>query len=130
MTYQPDWDIDLRDGKAGEDLVRDTLLLTDEQIEVKTDRKARSTGNLYIETHCRRRDGWHPSGINTTKATAWFFVLDSDDKLMVSITTEALKRQVARFGRRVAEERDGTHPTKGVLVPLAGLLREAIRVAA
>lgn len=125
MTYQPDWDLDLREGKNAEALVLD--LITDDTIEIKYDRLARRTGNLYVETHCRRRDGWQPSGINATKATAWFFVLEFTDKLTVSITTDALRREVRRFANRTGEERDGTHPTKGVLIPLAAVLKEPAR---
>jgi len=67
VSYQPDWDIDLRTGENAERLALD--LITDDTVEVKYDRKARSTGNLYVETHCRRADGWNESGVNTTKAT-------------------------------------------------------------
>ena len=132
MTYQPDWDIDLKDGKYGESIVKELLLLDDAEIEVKHDRLALMTGNVYVETHCRRRDGWHESGICTTKAKVWFFVLDADNRITVSVTTEELRRQVKRFyPRNKREEKDGSHPTRGVVVPLAaGLLRKAVREAA
>ncbi len=129
MSYQPDWDIDLRAGKNAERLVLD--LITDDTLEVKHDRKARYTGKLYVETHCRRRDGWHPSGISTTKATVWFFVLETEDKMMVSLSTDALRREVARFAHsETREETDGSHPTRGVTVPLAAVLRAAVQRAA
>jgi hypothetical protein len=116
MSYQPDWDHDLREGQHAEKLVID--LLTDDQIEVKYDRKALITGNLYIETHCRRRDGWNESGINTTKATVWFFVLDMRDKKMMSLTTTALKEAIQDPQLPRKEMTEGSHPTKGILLPL------------
>jgi hypothetical protein len=127
VSYQPQWDIDLKHGLYGESIVKDVLLLGDGEIEVKTDRKARSTGNLYIETHCRRRDGWHPSGISTSEASVWFFIIGPEDKLMVGISAAALRREAVRFAARVAEETDGSHPTRGVLVPLAALVREPFK---
>jgi hypothetical protein len=120
MSYEPRWDIDLREGELAERLVID--LLTDDTIEVKHDRKALQTGNLYVETDCRRRDGWNPSGISTTKATVWFFVLHELDKVLISVRTSTLQRLVAKNGRRRAEEKDGSHPTRGVLVPVRDVL--------
>ena len=45
-----DWDIDLRDGQAGESKLADLLRM--ETIEVKTDRRWKDTGNLFIEESC------------------------------------------------------------------------------
>jgi hypothetical protein len=131
MTYQPDWDLDLKAGEFAESVVKELLLLEDSEIEIKYDRKAMSTGNLYIETHCRRRDGWQPSGITATKARVWFFMLNTDAKLTVSMTTEALRREVRRFAAAgyTAEEKDGSHPTRGVLVPLRAVLLTPAREA-
>lgn len=125
MSYAPDWDRDLRVGEAAERLVFD--LITGDQIEVKHDRIARRSGRVYVETHCQRSDGWHESGINTTKATVWFFVLDPRQKLSISVSTAALREHVQRFGANVLNERDGSHPTRGVGVPLAALTKELAR---
>lgn len=122
---QPDWDLDLRTGEAAEALALD--LITDDTVEVKHDRLAKRTGNLYVETHCRTRGGWLPSGINTTKATVWFFVLDEAEKLMLCIGTDVLRAHVRRFATRVLEEKDGSHPTKGVGVPLAAVTRHLLQ---
>lgn len=55
--YQPDFDVDFRRGKVGEDLVGTFLeQLAGSTIEVKTDYRADMTGNVYVETwqHCVR----------------------------------------------------------------------------
>ena len=64
-----DWDIDLRDGLAGEKTVAD--LLKAQTIEFKTDRRWYQTGNVYIEMQCwyQKEQAYRPSGINVTKAS-------------------------------------------------------------
>ncbi len=54
------------------------LLTNGKTIEVKTDLKWKNTGNLYIETVCwsHNNSEWYPSGISTTKAEYWAFVLE------------------------------------------------------
>lgn len=123
---QPDWDIDLRAGEASERLVVD--LLTDDTLEVKHDHRAKATGQLYVETECLTRNGWMPSGICTTKASVWFFVLDEEEKVMVSISTVTLKDHVERFrARNPLCMNVGSHPTKGVGVPLAAVTKDLVR---
>lgn len=127
VGYQPDFDIDLRVGQAAERLVLD--LITDDTIEVKHDRKALQTGQVYVELWQYRQGAWHPSGLSTTRATVWFFVLCDVRKLMVSIGTDHLRKLVRRFYRtRQLRERDGSHPTRGVGVPLTAITREPLAV--
>jgi hypothetical protein len=57
-------------------------LLLQCQVEVKRDRKARTTGNVAIETHYRGQ----PSGILTSTAGWWAIVLD-DEALLVKRET-------------------------------------------
>jgi hypothetical protein len=45
-------------------------LLVRGSVEVKHDRRAADTGNFFVETHAHGQ----PSGISTTKATAWVLV--------------------------------------------------------
>lgn len=111
--YQPDWDIDLSIGKAGE---RKVLAIADAwtegRVEVKTDTRAATTGNLYVEFECKGR----ASGINTTKADAWAFVVG---EVIIIIPTKALRAATSNM-RWVAMNR-GSHPTRGYLVPLKGI---------
>lgn len=92
------WDIDLRHGKDGENMVAN--LLSIETVEVKNDRRWSETGNVYIETDCYYQNSmaWEPSGITTSKASHWAFVLDD---VAVILPLERLKKIVERFGRPI-----------------------------
>lgn len=123
--YKPEFDIDLRFGRDGERLTAAFLQgFLDGTVEVKNDGRAAETGNVYIETDCLRRDGWNPSGIRTTKATYWALVVG--EAVVLGIPTDVLRNVVQRaldpklrMGR---EEKDGSHPTRGVAIPLNLLL--------
>lgn len=129
--YQPDWDVDLRYGNEGEQLVADFLtgMLGPETgrltVEVKTDRKVADTGNIWIELECRRKDGWHDSGIRTSKADAWSIVFDETCFITISTATLRAIAEHAHGERSIdgkyflrSEETDGSHPTRGVKLPL------------
>ena len=92
------WDLDLRAGLEGESRVADLLSL--DTVEVKTDRRWLDTGNLYIETECFQQSTqtWEPSGIRTTKATHWAFVLE-DSVLIVPLFR--LSEAVYDVGREI-----------------------------
>lgn len=82
------FDLDLFCGQVAENEL-ETLLQT---VEVKTDSKAAQTGNLAVEYFCRGR----PSGIETTKAKHWAFILNGAHKkeIIIIIETDRLKRLV------------------------------------
>lgn len=122
----PQWDLDLRYGKAGEKLVAAFIEgFTNGTIEVKSDRLAAETGNVYIEAECRVATGWQPSGIVTTKAEYWAIVLG--EAVVIGVPTSIIRRCYEKalqpgmeWARR--EEKDGSHPTRGVVLPLNLLL--------
>ncbi len=122
-AYRPDFDIDLRRGQAGEKVVKNFIKgFVDGTIEVKADSKYLETQRIYIEYECRRKDGWQPSGIATTKADYWTIVLG--EVVVIGIPTPIVVRCYEkalaadeRYGHRV-EETDGSHPTHGVAIPL------------
>lgn len=124
--YQPDFDIDLRLGQQAELFVKDiTDSFANGQVEVKRDAKAATTGNIYIETQCRGRDGvWRPSGLSTTKAGMLAYVLENE--VMVVAPTANFREVVewAQAHKLAAECTRGSNPTKGVRIPLVVLLRE------
>lgn len=128
MSYEPRWDVDLAHGLEGEALAE--LALGGARLEVKSDRRAQETGNVYVELFQRRAgtERWRPSGLSVTEAHAWAFVLNTEAGLFVVVRTEAL-RQLARAiyrgeapGRKARQMR-GTHQTIGVLVKLETLVR-------
>jgi len=96
MAKRSDWDLDLAVGHAGEKLVEE-LLTRGKKVEVKRDLKWMKTGNLYIETACwsSRKESWYASGISTTKADYWAFVLGESSLL---VPTDTLKACVLNNG--------------------------------
>ena len=106
-----DWDLDLRAGEEGESKIADLLSL--DTVEVKTDKRWKETGNLYIETDCYYRMGqWKPSGISVSKATHWAFMLE-DMALIVPIWK--LKEAVYNIGRPIDCDIP-PNPSKGYLI--------------
>jgi hypothetical protein len=91
-----DWDLDYRFGQQGEETVAKLI----ETAEVKTDRRWKETGNLYIETQCWSHNygQWYPSGITATKASHWAFNLDG---LVIIIETNRVRLACAQYGREI-----------------------------
>jgi len=133
---QPDFDIDSLRGKLGEDEVaRLRQCHLDGTIEVKRDSQAARTKNIYVERRCLKQGEWTDSGIKVTKADSWCFVLHSDGNdeasVVITLPTPVLlgiaKRlyYVADNNGRYRHRREcttGSHPTKGVLIPFAGIV--------
>lgn len=112
--YAPGWDIDLEWGKEGEARVAEMLGLSGKTIEVKRDRHTYSP-NLFIETHQQRAGIWLPSGVKTSTADFWVYIMG---ETFTVIPTGVLKLAVQMY----SSECDAiviTHdtPTRGVLIP-------------
>jgi len=119
IVGKSDWDIDFRYGQHGEQMVKD--LLTIETVEVKRDRRWKETGNLFIETECFYvNDGVAKrSGILTSKASHWAFVLE-DITLIVS--REDLFYTLMKHGRKTKCNIEPNVST-GYLITVAQLLQ-------
>ncbi len=114
MNYTSNFDLDLKDGEIAEEIVR--RLLGSKKVEVKWDKLAMFTGNLAIEIESRGK----PSGLSTTEADWWCFVLGSDlskIKRFVFIETDELK-QLAEMHPSVVGGDNNTSVIK--LIPLEG----------
>lgn len=122
--YEPRFDIDYERDRQGELFVHDIIrLLQTESVEVKTDERAKDTGNVYVEYECLRGGEYVKSGLATTDADAWVFVLEKGD-LAVFVSTLML-RELAREAYKKGRLREcvrGSHPTRGVVIPLAELV--------
>ena len=124
--YKPEWDIDLKYGQKGERLVRDFLvgMLGEEPgrltVEVKTDAKYLVSGRVYMEYQCRKRDGWRNSGILASDADYWSFVIG--ESVVIGVPRTVLLRILERAQdpklKYLREEKDGSHPTRGVAIPM------------
>lgn len=122
----PEWDIDWEIGKNGELFVLDVIqsLKDGARVEVKTDLWAAATGNIYIEYMCRYFGEYKPSGIAVTTAEIWALVLATEVIVFTPVDRlKAVARYYYALGRRKNGGTNGSHPTWGVLVPVANLLR-------
>jgi hypothetical protein len=81
------FDLDLKDGEFGEQIVSKILR---GRIEVKTDYSSHQTGNIVVEVESRGR----PSGLSTTEAKFWMFVL-YHEKAIITVPTWKLKRLIS-----------------------------------
>ena len=106
---------DLKYGKKHEKLVMESRL----DYELKTDRLAHRTGNLYVEYQSRGKD----SGISISKSNIWIFkIVDKKDKHLFSIEIplDRLKKMVHNKYSTVL---GGDYKTsKGYLVPIVDLV--------
>jgi len=129
MSYQPDFDLDFRRGRVGENLVNSFLhSLEGGTVEVKTDSRIAETGNLYIETYQFSKPDMsdkRPSGINISKADFWAFATPNETGFII-IKAEALK-QLLRDGNYPVKSQpivsEKTNGSIGRIVPLKDLLK-------
>jgi hypothetical protein len=121
---EPRFDLDLPYGKQAELQIAEFLdWIADGNGRVEVKHKRYLDHVLYIETHCDKgRTGcYQPSGINVTTAQLWVFVI-ADTGVHIAIPTELLRIMVADSSSRPVEERDGSCPTRGVLIDFCVLL--------
>ena len=106
---------DLSYGKKHEKLVMKSM----ENFELKTDRMAHKTGNVYVEFQSRGKD----SGIRTSKSDTWIFkIVSKGDRHLFSIQIPLtrLKKLVSTDYRIVSGGDNLT--SRGYLVPLTHLI--------
>ena len=115
---------DLEFGEAGEELVRDLLSSSAFTVEVKRDRLVSQTGNIAVEISYKHE----PSGLMTTTADWWAFVLSGDeykDEVIIFIQTKRLKKIVNKYKELNGTRRGGDGSTAElVLVPLPEILNK------
>lgn len=136
MSAEPRFDIDFAEGWQAEKWVGDIReAMKFGSIEVKCDGKASETGNVYVEYQCKKQAGWEPSGLATSEAYLWVFVIGLNECAIV-ITRERLtelarraftyKTPDGKFPFR-KEEKDGSHPTKGVVISVKKMIEALLR---
>lgn len=91
--YQPEFDIDRVYGEGGESTVRHLLELDASRIEVK--RKSFVDDEFYVEVRHDpgRRDQYRPSGIATTKAEYFAYVI-ADSGVILLVPTKLLRERL------------------------------------
>ena len=121
--YEPRYDIDSEVGRQGSFFVMDIIdALKGDRVEVKRDLKSQETGNIYLEYECKKRGRYVKSGLAITEADLWVFVLDHGD-LALAVSTDLLKKmgRVAFTRGQKKECQRGSHPTRGVVIPISEL---------
>ena len=109
------FDLDLRDGQAAENKLLDIIQSGNGLVEVKSDKLARQTGNVYVETQYRG----NPSGITSTEADWW--AIEVDDDVFVLMKTDRL-RELIKYRRDMpGGDNDWS---KGKLLPVERLVRQ------
>ncbi len=126
---EPRWDICYEVGTQAELWVSDIRKsLQSGTIEVKYDRRAcedRPTGNVYVEYACKKRGGkYKPSGIATTEAQLWVFVL-RESELAIVVSTERLKElaRKARDENQKASQDRGSYMSLGVYLRIKDIVQ-------
>lgn len=124
ISGKKDIDIDFRDGKIANKKLENILRGT--TVEVKYDRRAHKTGNIFIELSCRGKPS--PSGLFNTPDT-WFAIIIANYGLVVLRRTEVLRTVVKTLtfqGKLVAENVEGgdDNASIGHLIKIADLVRE------
>ena len=124
-----DWDITFKQGKAGEDLV--LKVLTDSDLEVKTDYVYASSGNLFVDHTCwnNTQGKFIPSGIETTKSDYYCFVIPKGQRkpVILTVPTQLVKKLVKDC--KTAEMNDGANPSKGYLLKVSQVFGAILEAA-
>lgn len=140
MSWKPNFDIDLAEGKKCERWVEDLLRSEPGKVEVKGPKfflNGDAQKRFFVEYAQKPRgcSEYIPSGILTTEAKIWFFTF-GDLPGGVFVETEWLYRATAHAYQNPSNHQDGglrgDNPTHGVLVSLHDLwlTRDAPRQAA
>lgn len=125
--YEPRWDIDSERGRQAEEWVGHIRKgLQSGSVEVKLDERSMDTGNIYVEyrSYNRTLGEFVDSGITTTQASVWVFVL-IQKSLAICIETTMLKRMAREYykaEKNRKKETDGSNPTMGVVIPMLDII--------
>lgn len=120
MKFNSDFRHDLEFSTEQERKIAQNIFERDmNTIEVKVDRKAVVTGNIYIETRSRDKD----SGILTTEADMVFYHLEGTD-MGLYFETELLRNTVKRLLETHYKRGGDNDTSEGVLVNISELVKE------
>lgn len=132
VGYEPRYDIDFAKGLIGENLVAGLPeAIQSGTVEVKTDYRAVDTGNFYVETWQYGKSDESDkrlSGINTTGADFWAFVIPQTNCIYV-INTNNLKALVIQNRYKETRQRiinKHTNASIGRLVPVAHIASQML----
>ena len=114
MEFNSDFRYDLKVGQVAEQAL--AAIFEGKKVEVKRARKARLTGNIFVEYESRGK----PSGISTSEADYWCFVVE---ETFILLTAQRLKEIVEPLKGTDKERRGGDNNTSvGVLLRIADII--------
>lgn len=119
MDFNSDFRYDLEFGQLdGENWFYE--IVSGKKVEVKSDRLAEKTGNIYIEYESRGK----PSGIMTTEADVWVYKFGEGKALIyeLDILRRRLNKLVAENKARVGVKGGDNNTSLGILVKTKDLL--------
>ena len=117
MEFNSNFKYDLKRGNDAEEWFGG-LLVGGDRIECKRDFKAHITGNLFVEFECRGK----PSGISTTEAEYWVFIVGPhDNDLRAYLTTTDRLKVLYQNAKRKVPGGDGML-SMGALVKVEDLV--------
>jgi len=113
MNHNSDFAFDLQFGIEGESQLAE--IVANKKVEVKRDRVAHETGNVFIEYQSRNK----PSGIATTQADFYAYWIG---EVCVLISTDKLKTICRQFlGSEFDRVGGDNNSSKGILLPIEKL---------
>ena len=117
MQYSNDFNFDLEFGEKAETWVKE-IFSEGGKTEVKYDRMAHRTGNIYVEVYSR----FKKSGISTTKADYWIFIIDKKS-YGILINTKRLKELCKKYYDLNGFNQGGDEDTSyGILIPIKSII--------
>ena len=113
MNYNNNFEYDLKVGQIKEKELGS--ILNEKTIEVKYDKQALSTGNVYVEYFSRGKY----SGLATTRADYYCFCFRETHSTYHFIETKLLKERCRKYLNTNRDRRGGDNNTsKGILLPI------------
>lgn len=119
MKHSNSFTHDLAFGEEAEDWVKG-IFTGAFKVEVKSDRMAHKTGNLFIEVFSRGK----PSGISITTADIWIYRIEAHGTAIIvptRIIKEVVRECFLKNNQKYTLGGDN-NTSKGVLVPMIKLL--------
>lgn len=122
MKYSSSFTHDLDFGEKAEDWVND-IFKSGKKVEVKHDRIAHKTGNVFIEYESRNK----PSGIATTDADYWVYKLEQTECAIILPVSylKGMLRECFKQGKYMMDGGDN-NTSKGFLIPIQKLITREI----
>jgi len=122
MNTQPsDFDLDFRVGKIAEKKLE--RILRGSKIEVKYDRLAKTTGNIFFESHYKGEKS--RSSVFTTTAE-WFAVILAENGTILIFRTEQLRERIIKLymqGKAIKTYGGDNDDSLGFLIRIGDLFR-------